>query len=70
MVCTKTLYNIETREKFEHLELDTIRGSKDKIDLVLVSLLECISRLYVVLRCPLTQATDVKETATYMIKYV
>lgn len=53
--------NIETREEFGHLELDTIRGSKDKIDHVLVSLLECKSRLYVVLRCPSTQATDVKK---------
>ena len=44
--------NIETREEFGHWELDTVRGTKDKTDHVLISLLERKSRLYVALRCP------------------
>ena len=32
--------NIETREEFGHWELDTVRGTKDKTDHVLISLLE------------------------------
>ena len=31
---------IETREEFGHWELDTVRGTKDKTDHVLISLLE------------------------------
>ena len=54
--------NIETREEFGHWELDTVRGTKDKTDHVLISLLERKSRLYVALRCPSARATDVKET--------
>ena len=54
--------NIETREEFGHWELDTVRGTKDKTDQVLISLLERKSRLYVALRCPSSRATDVKET--------
>ena len=53
--------NIETRKEFGHWELDTVRGTKDKTDHVLISLLERKSRLYVVLRCPSARATDVKE---------
>ena len=53
---------IETREEFGHWELDTVRGTKDKTDHVLISLLERKSRLYVALRCPSARATDVKET--------
>ena len=41
--------NIETREEFGHWELDTVRGTKDKTDHVLISLLERKSRLYVAL---------------------
>lgn len=44
------------------MELDTVRGTKDKTDHVLISLLERKSRLYVALRCPSARATDVKET--------
>ena len=54
--------NIETREEFGHWELDTVRGTKDKTDHVLISLLERKSRLYVALRCPSARATNVKET--------
>ena len=54
--------NIETREEFGHWELDTVRGTKDKTDHVLISLLERKSRLYVALRCPSARANDVKET--------
>lgn len=43
-------------------ELDTVRGTKDKTDHALISLLERKSRLYVALRCPSAWATDVKET--------
>lgn len=43
-------------------ELDTVRGTKDKTDNVLVTLLERKSRLYVALRCSSAWATDVKET--------
>lgn len=43
-------------------ELDIVRGTKDKTDNVLVTLLERKSRLYVALRCPSAWATDVKET--------
>lgn len=57
---SKTL--IETRQEFGHWELDTVRGTKDKTDHVLISLLERKSRLYVALRCPSVRATDVKET--------
>ena len=53
---------IETREEFGHWELDTVRGTKDKTDHVLISLLERKSRLYVALRCPSARAADVKET--------
>lgn len=41
--------NIETREEFGHWELDSVRGTKDKADHVLISLLERKSRLYVAL---------------------
>ena len=44
--------NIETREEFGHWELDTVRGTNDKTDHGLISLLERKSRLYVALRCP------------------
>ena len=54
--------NIETREEFGHWELDTVRGTKDKTDHVLISLLERKSRLYVALRGPSARAADVKET--------
>lgn len=53
---------IETHEEFGHWELDTVRGTKDKTDHVLISFLERKSRLYVALRCPSARATDVKET--------
>ena len=54
--------NIETREKFGHWDLDTVRGTKDKTDYILISLLERKSRLHVALRCLLARATDIKET--------
>ena len=54
--------NIEMREEFGNWELDTIRGAKDKTALVLITLLEHKSRLYVTLRCPSARSTDVKET--------
>ncbi len=54
--------NIETREEFGHWELDIVRGTKDKTDHVLISLLERKSRLYRALRYPSARATDVKET--------
>lgn len=47
---------IETRKEFGHWELDTVRGTKDKTDNVLVTLLERKSRLYVALRCPSARA--------------
>ena len=53
---------IETREEFGHWEIDTVRGTKDKTDDVLISLIERKSRLYVALRCPSARASDVKET--------
>ena len=53
-----------------HWELDTVRGTKDKTDHVLISLLERKSRLYVALRCPSACATDVKENTAGMVKYV
>ncbi|WP_298714965.1 IS30 family transposase [uncultured Veillonella sp.] len=53
---------IETRKEFGHWELDTVRGTKNKTDNVLVTLLERKSRLYVALRCPSARACDVKET--------
>ena len=53
---------IETREEFGHWELDTVRGTKDKTDNVLVTLLERKSRLYIALRCPSAHACDVKGT--------
>ena len=37
---------IETRKEFVHWELNTVRGTKDKTDNVLVTLLERKSRLY------------------------
>ena len=54
--------NIEMREEFGHWELDTVRGTKDNTDHVLISLLERKSRWYVALRCRSARATDVKET--------
>ena len=54
--------NIEMREEFGYWGLDTIRGTKDKTDHVLITLLERKSRLYVALRCTSARATDVKET--------
>ena len=54
--------NVEMREEFGHWELDTVRGTKDKTDHVLISLLERKSKLYVALRCPSARVTDVKET--------
>lgn len=53
---------VETRKEFGHWELDTVRGTKDKTDDVLVTLLERKSRLYIALRCLLAHACDVKET--------
>ena len=53
---------IETREEFGHWEIDAVRGTKDKTDDVLISLIERKSRLYVALRCPSAHASDVKET--------
>jgi len=50
------------KRELGHWELDTVRGTKDKTDHVLISLLERKSRLYVALRCPSARATDVKET--------
>ena len=54
--------SIQDRTEFGHWELDTVRGIKDKLDEVIVSLLERKSRLYVALRCPSAKAVDVKET--------
>ena len=54
--------NIKMREEFGHWELDTVHGTKDKTNHVLISLLERKSRLYMALRCPSARATDVKET--------
>ena len=54
--------NFKTCEEFGHWELDTVRGTRDKTDHVLISLLKRKSRLYVALRCPSERATDVKET--------
>lgn len=54
--------NVETRKEFGYWELDTVRGTKDKTDHVLISLLERKSKLYVALRCLSARATDVKET--------
>ena len=53
---------IETREKFDYWEIDTVRGTKDKTDNVLISLIERESRLYIALRCPSARSHDVKET--------
>ena len=54
---------IETREEFDYWEIiDTIRGTKDKTDDVLISLIERESRLYIDLRCPFARSHDVKET--------
>lgn len=50
------------REEFGHWELDTVRGTKDKTDHVLISLLERKSGFYVALRCPSARAADVKAT--------
>lgn len=54
--------NIEPREEFGHWELDTVRGTKDKVEHVLITLLERKSRLYMALRCPSAWAIDIKET--------
>lgn len=48
---------VETRKEFGHWELDTVRGTKDKTDDVLVMLLERKSRQYIALRCLLAHAS-------------
>ncbi len=54
--------SILRREEFGHWELDTVRGSKDKQDEVIVSLLERKTRAYVTLRSPSAKAADITTT--------
>lgn len=81
IVCTKTLYKYLHQRLlrvkaidiplviFRHRELDTARGTKEKTDHVLVSLLECKSKLYMAPRSPSARSTDVKERL-YIVEYV
>lgn len=41
--------SVDTREEFGHWEIDTVRGTKNKGDQVLVTLIERKTRLYVIL---------------------
>ena len=61
---------IETREKFGYWEIDTVRGTKDKTDDVLISLIERKSRLYIALRCPSARSHDVKGNIRNVVKYI
>ena len=61
---------IETREKFGYWEIDTVRGTKDKTDDVLISLIEQKSRLYIALRCPSARSHDVKGNIRNVVKYI
>ena len=54
--------SIDTREEFGHWEIDTVRGTKNKNDQVLVTLIERKTRLYVVLQSQSGRAEDVKCT--------
>lgn len=53
---------INSRKVFGHWEIDTVRGTKDQSDDVIVSLIERKTRFYVVLRCPSGKAVDVRAT--------
>ena len=58
---------VNQRLEFGHWEIDTVRGSKDKSDNVIVSLLERMTRLYVVLRCPSAKAEDIYNTLNHWL---
>ena len=60
--------SILRREEFGHWELDTVRGSKNKQDEVIVSLLERKTRAYVTLRSPSAKATDIAITLQNWLK--
>ena len=62
--------SILRREEFGHWELDTVRGSKDKQDEVIVSLLERKTRAYVTLRSPSAKAADITTTLQELVKSV
>ncbi len=62
--------SVLTREEFGHWEIDTVRGTKDKTDEVLVTLAERKSRFYVTLRCPSAKAVDVKATLEGWLKSI
>ena len=52
---------IKTQKKYDHGEIDTVYGAKDKTNDVLISLIRWKSKLYIALRCPSARPYDIKK---------
>lgn len=61
--------NVDERNEFGHWEIDTVIGSKYKSDNVVLTLVEHITRKYIVLKITSKTSFAVKEGIAYLKEY-